>query len=215
MTRTNREVYQIFCKCYFWQQVKQKGIAVSQEWVQLHLISAVLSTLWHSGSASHHCKQDSVSPALLPAWAGPRVISCQDFSIYIERPLQTACLAGESHPRVECWATPSKVIHHPAGWQAQSAQLDYAGKLAASPCKAHSQQAWEHVLLCVHSPVFNNVNNDQSSDTNVPVVFWAPLKSWCFTQLLLPRNPRAQWWHEAPQMLGYCMFSCCYTLSMP
>ena len=66
--------------------------------------------LLHSGPASHHCKQDSVSPALLPAWADPRIISCQDVSVYTERSLQAACLVGEGHPHAEQLVAPSRML---------------------------------------------------------------------------------------------------------
>jgi len=61
-------------------------------------LSATEVTASRSGLLSHHCRWCSVLPALLPAWAGSRVTTCQAALTYARASLQTTCLAGASHP---------------------------------------------------------------------------------------------------------------------
>ena len=61
-------------------------------------LSATEVTASCSGLLSHHCRWCSVLPALLPAWAGSRVTTCQAAHAYAWASLQTTCLVGASHP---------------------------------------------------------------------------------------------------------------------
>ena len=55
-------------------------------------------TVHRSGLSSHHCRWCSLLPALLPAWAGARVTTCQAAQAYARASLQPTCLVGASHP---------------------------------------------------------------------------------------------------------------------
>ena len=65
---------------------------------ELRCLSATEVTASRSGLLSHHCRWCSVLPALLPAWAGSRVTTCQAAPTYEGASLQTTCLVGASHP---------------------------------------------------------------------------------------------------------------------
>ena len=69
-----------------------------QKRLELRCLSATEVTASRSGLSSHHCRWCSVLPALLPAWAGSRVTTCQAACAYAQASLQTTCLVGASHP---------------------------------------------------------------------------------------------------------------------
>ena len=81
--------------------------------VELCRLSTAAVTARHSDPLSCHCRQRIVLPALLPAWADPHVISCQDFIAYAMVPLQTVCLARADHPHVQQDLQRSPTLHHP------------------------------------------------------------------------------------------------------
>ena len=64
----------------------------------MYCLSVAEVTASCSGLLSHHCRWCSVLPALLPAWAGSRVTTCQAALISTRAALQSTCLVGASHP---------------------------------------------------------------------------------------------------------------------
>ena len=79
-------------------QIHATKYAKGKRRLELRCLSATEVTASCSGLLSHHCRWCSVLPALLPAWAGSRVTTCQAAHAYAGASLQTTCLVGASHP---------------------------------------------------------------------------------------------------------------------
>ena len=71
-------------------------------------------TAYHSGSLSHHWGHRTVLLALLPAWAGARVIINQDITASAALPLSSAHLVRASHQRGQQDIVQLPALHQPA-----------------------------------------------------------------------------------------------------
>ena len=91
-----------------------EGGPESKKRLESRCLSATEVTASRSGLSSHHCRWSSVLPALLPAWAGSRVTTCQAACAYAQASLQTTCLVGASHPHGKQDMRQSTTLHQPS-----------------------------------------------------------------------------------------------------
>ena len=94
--------------------LRRSKVSNMQKRLELRCLSATEVTASRSGLSSHHCRWCSVLPALLPAWAGSRVTTCQAACAYAQASLQTTCLVGASHPHGKQDMRRSTTLHQPS-----------------------------------------------------------------------------------------------------